>query len=76
MVKHTTRFALVVSAVSLGSRRRPPAAGQAPAATPSYTAPRTAWGDPDLRGMWLLEVGNTHMQRGAKCGDHAWLTDA
>jgi hypothetical protein len=42
----------------------------------AYKAPRTAWGDPDLRGMWPLEVGNTRMQRDAKYGNQAWLTDA
>jgi hypothetical protein len=66
-------LALAVAAASLSVPA--PIAAQAKPATP-YKAPRTAWGDPDLRGMWPLEVGNTRMQRDAKYGDQAWLTDA
>lgn len=42
-----------------------------------WKAPKTAWGDPDLRGMWPLDsVGRTPMQRPEALGDKAWLTDA
>lgn len=74
MNRIVVRLAAAVSVLSAGFAT--PAAGQkAPSAT-SYKAPRTEWGDPDLRGMWPLEVGNTRMQRDAKYGDQAWLTDA
>src|SRR5690606_9615046 len=36
---------------------------------------RTEWGDPDFRGMWPLEVGQTPMQRNPRYGEQAWLTD-
>jgi len=66
-------IALALAAASLAAAS--PLAAQAKSAAP-YKAPRTAWGDPDLRGMWPLEVGNTRMQRDPKYGDQAWLTDA
>jgi hypothetical protein len=70
----TARFAAAVSALSLVLAA--PASAQPKPADKPYTAPRTEWGDPDMRGMWPLEVGNTRMQRDAKYGDQAWLTDA
>jgi hypothetical protein len=74
MTRHVARLAAALSAFSL--LLAAPAEGQPKAAPPSYKAPRTAWGDPDLTGMWPLEVGNTRMQRDPKYGDQAWLTDA
>lgn len=41
----------------------------------SWQVPRTEWGDPDFRGMWPLEVGQTRMQRDARYGDRAYMTD-
>ena len=42
----------------------------------SWTAPRTPWGDPDLRGTWPLDgVGRTPMQRLPAYGTRAMLTD-
>lgn len=73
MTRQFACIALAVTAVSLVCAA--PAAAQQKA-TPAYKAPRTAWGDPDMRGMWPLEVGNTRMQRDPKYGDQAWLTDA
>ena len=40
-----------------------------------WQVPRTEWGDPDFRGMWPLEVGQTPMQRNPRYGEQAWLTD-
>lgn len=41
-----------------------------------WMVPRTAWGDPDLRGMWPLDaVGLTPMQRPERFGDRLLLTD-
>ena len=51
----------------------------APAASAQQQAwkpPRTAWGDPDLRGVWPLDsVGRTPLQRPEKYGERAYLTD-
>ncbi len=41
-----------------------------------WSVPRTEWGDPDLRGMWPLDLGQTPMQRPAALGDKAYLTDS
>ena len=55
-----------------------PIAGQAPAAkakkAKAYTPPKTPWGDPDLEGVWPGNMG-VPMQRNAKLGDRATLTD-
>ncbi|WP_249698769.1 hypothetical protein [Altererythrobacter sp. KTW20L] len=41
-----------------------------------WQAPRTAWGDPDLRGTWPLDrVGRTTVERAVELGDRAYLTD-
>jgi hypothetical protein len=39
-----------------------------------YTPPKTPWGDPDLEGVWPGNMG-VPMQRNAKLGDRATLTD-
>ena len=42
----------------------------------SYRPPRTAWGDPDLRGMYPLDqVGRTPMQRRPQYGNRLLMTD-
>jgi hypothetical protein len=57
-----------------------PIVGQAPASkakaktTKAYTPPRTPWGDPDLEGVWPGNMG-VPMQRNAKLGERATLTD-
>jgi hypothetical protein len=58
-----------------------PIAGQAPRAAKgktktakAYTPPKTPWGDPDLEGVWPGNMG-VPMQRNAKLGDRATLTD-
>ena len=40
----------------------------------AYTPPKTPWGDPDLEGVWPGNMG-VPMQRNAKLGDRATLTD-
>ncbi|MGZ3173292.1 MAG: hypothetical protein ACXWJC_09605 [Croceibacterium sp.] len=74
MTRNIARFAAVVCALSLVTAL--PAGAKSASSTAVYKAPRTAWGDPNLRGMWPLEVGNTRMQRDPKYGNQAWLTDA
>jgi hypothetical protein len=57
-----------------------PIVGQAPATkakaktTKAYTPPKTPWGDPDLEGVWPGNRG-VPMQRNAKLGERATLTD-
>ena len=51
----------------------PPAAAQEN--TDGWKVPRTEWGDPDLTGMWPLEVGQTRMQRDPRFGERAYMTD-
>ena len=38
-----------------------------------YDAPKNAWGDPDLSGVWNF-ASNTPMQRPEKWGDQEFLT--
>ena len=68
--------AAVVAAVSV------PTAGQARRATDStaapakvWTQPRTAWGDPDLQGVWRNEAG-VNLERPEKFAGKPLLTDA
>jgi hypothetical protein len=49
----------------------PPAASVA-----AYAVPRTAWGDPDLTGMWPIDkLNGTPVQRPASFGERRFLTD-
>jgi hypothetical protein len=42
----------------------------------AYTAPRTPWGDPDLRGMWPIDrLNGTPVQRPEAFGERRFLTD-
>lgn len=42
-----------------------------------WEMPRTAWGDPDLRGKWPVDyLGQTPRERPAHFGTRAFLTDA
>jgi hypothetical protein len=50
--------------------------GTPPASPAGWQAPRTAWGDPDMRGTYPLEsMGSTPMQRPAPFGTRRLLTD-
>ena len=55
-----------------------PIAGQAPSKQSkvgkAYTPPKLPWGDPDLEGVWPGNMG-VPMQRNAKLGERATLTD-
>jgi len=52
----------------------PPAAE--PAVPSAYSAPRTAWGDPDLQGMWPIDkLNGTPVQRPESFGDRRFLSD-
>jgi hypothetical protein len=42
----------------------------------AYVPKKTAWGDPDLRGMWPIDaIGGLNIQRPPSMGDRVWLTD-
>ena len=45
-----------------------------PKAAKTYAPPKTPWGDPDLEGVWPGNMG-VPMQRNAKLGERATLTD-
>ena len=43
---------------------------------PGWEMPRTAWGDPDLRGKWPVDyLGRTPRERAANLGERAFLTE-
>jgi hypothetical protein len=48
-------------------------AWQAPSGTPSAASPRTAWGDPDLQGVWRYE-GAIPLERPESAGEKAELS--
>ena len=56
-----------------------PAAGQQTAASKlaaRWVTPRTAWGDPDLQGLWpSIDMQGTPLERPASFGDRAILND-
>ena len=60
--------ALVAAALIAG----PPVAGQEAA---DFETPRTAWGDPDLTGIWSPGYTLTPLERPAEFGDREFLTD-
>ena len=66
-----TRVFLLLGVAALAFAPRP-VAGQSRAK--AYTPPKTAWGDPDLQGMWPGEL-RAPMQRPANFGERATLTD-
>jgi hypothetical protein len=62
----------VIALVGLASV---PVAGQAAnAAAPKGTSPRTAWGDPDLQGIWT-NTTTTPFERPKELGEKTVLTD-
>src|SRR5689334_8639484 len=53
------------------------AAAAAAQATKPWVPPKTAWGDPDLQGIWTgTSMIGTPVQRPAGIGDRGTLTDA
>src|SRR5690349_12188788 len=50
--------------------------GVPPPAPAGWNAPKTEWGDPDLRGMYPLDqVGRTPMQRRPQYGNRLSMTE-
>ena len=54
----------------------PQAAGSAAAPTTSWTPARTAWGDPDLQGVWRNVIQGLAFERPKELGEKAFYTDA
>src|SRR6201996_9548764 len=47
-----------------------------PPVSKAYQPKKTAWGDPDLRGMWPVDaIGGLNIQRKVSMGNRVWLTD-
>ncbi len=73
----TQRFSLLAAACLAVAA---PAMAQQPVGTPppadaGWSVPTTEWGDPDLRGMYPLDVGRTPMQRRPEHGDRLLMND-
>ena len=66
LVKSLGVAAVIAGAVIAYVKLAPVAAGQAP--------PRTAWGEPDLQGIWTNEF-DVPLQRAARYGNREFLTD-
>jgi hypothetical protein len=66
--------AIVVLALVVAGLTALPACGSSSATSPSSTTPRTAWGDPDLQGVWRYE-GAIPLERPVQLADRASLTE-
>ena len=62
----------LVSALLVGTLAQPPAAAQQ---TDAFTPGRTAWGDPDLQGVYTFST-QTPLERPEALGDKATYTEA
>ena len=50
--------------------------GETPAPDPNWNHPVTAWGDPDLQGMWpIAHLIGTPMERPVQYGNRRFMTD-
>ncbi|MXO87259.1 hypothetical protein [Alteraurantiacibacter aestuarii] len=68
--------ALLLAPVPALAQQTEAEVGVPPAAPADWQAPRTPWGDPDLRGTYPLEsMGSTPMQRPARFGSRKLLND-
>ena len=52
MTRIAAHAAALTAALAVVALTAAPLDGQAPAASPASTVPRTPWGDPDLQGIW------------------------
>src|SRR5262245_33198179 len=69
----TLRWLFAALAGTLAGCDTPSPAG---ATDGAYVAPRTAWGDPDLQGMWPIDrLNGTPVQRPETFGERRLLTD-
>ena len=65
---------VVVASVPMAGQA-PQAAGSAAAQTTPSTPARTAWGDPDLRGIWRNMIQGLPFERPKELGEKAFYTD-
>ena len=84
MTQRILALGLVAAAVALASCGQSPsttapatgAAGSAAAQGGAWKQPTTAWGDPDIQGMWpIINLISTPFQRDPKYGDRLYLSD-
>ena len=72
-------FGAVVAVVAVASApiaaQAPRAAASTGAQATSYTPPRTAWGEPDLQGLWQGDQ-RINFERPPELGGREWYTDA
>jgi hypothetical protein len=60
----------------LGCSGKPEAATEHASTSDGYVVPRTAWGDPDLQGMWPIDrLNGTPVQRPESFGERRLLTE-
>ena len=64
----------VVAVASVPLAGQTPRAAESPAAPTTSWTERTAWGDPDLQGVWRFT--STNLERPEELGERAFLTDA
>jgi len=84
MTQRILALGLVAAAVALASCGQSPSAtapatgatGSAAAQGGAWKQPTTAWGDPDIQGMWpIINLISTPFQRDPKYGDRLYLSD-
>lgn len=68
-------FACLAAGVPALAQQSEEEVGVPPAKQAGWKVPRTSWGDPDLRGMWPLDLGRTPMQRPARFGTRKLMTE-
>lgn len=72
---------LLAAALATGpaaAQQRPSDLTARPAVPTDFVPERTAWGDPDFRGTWPLELvfrAGIPLERPEPYGDRAWMTD-
>src|SRR5262247_951385 len=69
-------MALVIGTAILiaGQTAAPPKSNTSPAQQKAGTAPKTAWGDPDLQGTWFV-LESVPLERPAQYAGKAYLTE-
>jgi hypothetical protein len=71
----TCALCVMTAAVSLAPRAQSPAGARRPAAAKPWAGPRTAWGDPDLEGVWNYGT-MTPLERPAQWAGKETLSEA
>jgi hypothetical protein len=66
----------VLAATGAGAQQVPEDLTVMPPVSTDYEPARTAWGDPDMRGMFPIDnIASLPMNRPANYGDRFWLTE-